>query len=88
MHPQFVVFPCDLCPYQLPRRGEVIGRIMKRRLECMHQQDAIVSKVKLNPVIREVAEEVVDIRQNASIPCWGVDYIEEKKRFKRCRNGQ
>ena len=73
-HPQFGVFPCDLCPSRLPKQGEVIGRIMKRRLELMHQKNADVRLVELRPIIKEVAEEVVGIWENASIPCWGVAY--------------
>lgn len=76
-HPQFGVFPCDLCPSQLPKRGDVIGCVMKRRLEFMHQKDANVRQVELKSIIREVAEEVVGIWQKASVPCWGVDYTEK-----------
>ena len=73
-HPQFGVYPCDLSPTQLPKCGEVIGRVMKRRLEVIHQKDVNVRQVELKPIIKEVAEEVVGIWQKASIPCWGVVY--------------
>ena len=77
-HPQFGVLPCDLCPSQLPKRGDVIGRIMKRRLEQMHEKDLNIRQVELNPIIREVAEEVVGIWEKASVPCWGVVHTEKE----------
>ena len=54
-HPQFGVLPCDLCPSQLPKRGDVVGRIMKRRLEEMHEKDANIRQVELRPIIGELA---------------------------------
>ena len=58
-HPHYGVFPCDICPPQLSKRGEVIERVMKRKLELRHQKEANVRQVKLEPIIKVVAEEVV-----------------------------
>ena len=63
---------------QLPNRGELISRVMKRTLELMHQKDANVRQVELTSIIREVAEEMVGKWVKASIPCWGVIYIYHK----------
>ena len=77
-HPQFGVLPCDLPPTQLPTRGEVIGRIMKRRLEYIHEMNISANRLGIKPIIRDVAEEVVSLWRKASVPCWGVDYTEKR----------
>ena len=70
-HPQFDVLHCHLCPSQLPKSGDVIGRIMKRRLEQIDEKDANVRQVDLKPIIMEVSKEVVGILKKALVPCWG-----------------
>ena len=62
----------------LPKRGDEIGCIMKRRLEQMHEKDANVRQVELKAIIRLVAKEVVDIWEKALAPRWGVGYTEKE----------
>lgn len=38
----------------------------------MHQKDADVRQVELNPIIKGVAEKGVGKWEKASIPCYGV----------------
>ena len=83
LYPQFGVFPCNLCPSQLRKRGEVIGRVRKRRLELMHQKDANVRQVELNPIIKGVAEKGVGKWENASNSCYRVVYT--TKYIEKCR---
>ena len=81
-HPQFDVLPCDICPSQLRKRGDVIWRTTKRRLDHLHAKDGNVRRVELKPIIREMAKEVVGIWEKASVACWGASYSE--KGLKSC----
>ena len=75
---QIDVLHCHLCPSQLPKRGDVIGRIMKRRFEQIDEKDANVRQVELKPIIMDVVTELVSILTKALDPCWGVGYTEKR----------
>ena len=76
-HPQFAVKPCDLFPMQLPTREQVVGRIMRLRLEEMERRDVAVDMVSVKSCVSQVADEIIEIWDRASIPVKRVDYVRE-----------
>ena len=65
---QLEITPCDLPPNVLPRVGEVLGRILKVRLEEMKERGTTEKCVSVKSRIATVAEEVVELWNRASVP--------------------
>ena len=75
-HPQLGIYPCDLPHNQLPTIQQVLGRIMKIRLDEMHDRKVGENMVSIKACIHKVAFEVVRIWERASVPAKGVDKVE------------
>ena len=75
-HRQFGVVPCDLPSSELPTRGQVVGRIMKLRVEKMAVRGTDEKPVK--PIISQVAAEVADIWARSSVPSRRIDRVVTK----------
>ena len=76
-HRQFVVVPCDLLSSELPTRGQVVGRIMKLRVEKMAVRGTDEKHVPVEPIISQVAAEVADIWAR-SVPSRRIDRVVTK----------
>ena len=74
-HRQFGVVPCDLPSSELPTRGQVVGRIMKLRVEKMAVRGTDEKHVPVKPIISQVAAEVADIWARSSVPSRRIDRV-------------
>ena len=90
-HRQFAVVPCDLPSSELPTRGQVVGRIMKLRVEKMAVRGTDEKHVPVEPIISQVAAEVADIWARSSVPSRRIDRVVTKitalwgKKVRSCR---
>ena len=77
-HRQFGVVPCDLPSSELPTRDQVVGRIMKLRVEKMAVRGTDEKHVPVKPIISQVAAEVADLWARSSIPSRRIDRVVTK----------
>ena len=95
-HPQLGVMPCDLPRNQLPTCAQVVGRIMKMRLEEMEKRGVEERQISTKKLISAVSAEVRQLWIHASVPAKRIDKVVKsitklwglkdniKKHSKRC----
>ena len=77
-HRQFGVVPCDLPSSELRTRGQVVGRIMKLRVEKMAVRGTDEKHVPVKPIISQVAAGVADVWARSSVPSRRIDRVVTK----------
>ena len=76
-HRQLEIMPCDLPHNQLPTTGQVLGKVMKIRLEEMRDKNVEEKMISIKKCIRDVAVEIVGLWEKASVPAKRIDKVEE-----------
>ena len=67
-HNIFQQVACDLPYDKLPLNREVIGRILKIRIQKIVELDKTESQVRITDIIKQVADETIAVWDRASIP--------------------
>ena len=95
-HAQLGVTPCDLPRNQLPTCAQVVGRIMKMRLEEMETRGFEERQISTKKLISAVSAEVRQLWIRTSVPAKRIDKVAKciaklwgqkdniKKHSKRC----
>ena len=69
-HNIFQQVACDLPYDKLPLNREVIGRILKIRIQKMVELDKTESQVRITDIIKQLVDETITVWDRASIPSW------------------